>query len=279
MLLSLRHTKAFIAPAFATLLLLSCTKENVFHPKKTPDEKLTQESASVMQASGTDAIVFLASDDAAAILPIVSDFRNTLGTLNTAPGATGGRREINWDAVPAALTNTNNFPGDFFSSSNPALPNGRKRGLLLVSQGAGSFRVDGSNFTEFNPSFASRFTTFSPTKLFSAIGSSMTECNFKVPGTNTNASVQGFGVVFCDVSQANSTSIEYFSATKSLGIYKAPTSAMGQLSFVGVYFPGEKVTSVKINAGNGFLKAGQLSTDGNNDLVVMDDFIYSEPTQ
>jgi hypothetical protein len=49
---------------------------------------------------------------------------------------------------------------------------------------------------------------------------------------------------------------------------------------VGVQFPDEKITRVKITSGNGLLAAGVKDisdTGGSKDLVVMDDFIYSEP--
>ena len=60
--------------------------------------------------------VIKASGDEAGIGAQVDQFRALLGDqLNNTPGQTTGRREVNWDGVPSALTNNNNFPLDFFN--------------------------------------------------------------------------------------------------------------------------------------------------------------------
>lgn len=226
-----------------------------------------------------NAAVFSAAADSAGILGKLNEFRTALGaTLNTAPGAVGGRREVNWDGVPSSLTNVNGFPSDFFGQSDSTLPNGRKRGLLMTNTGT-SFRVDSSSYDGIDASYANEFRFFSKNRLFVYLGNTVTECTFKVPGTNTNAFIRGFGVIFNDVDVASSTYIEYFNGSKSLGVYSAKPSASGQFSLLGVIFPNEKVTKVKITSGNGLLAAGvkDISAGGNKDLVVMDDFLYDEP--
>ena len=211
----------------------------------------------------------------------LAEFRALLGEpVNTTPNQTAGRREVNWDGVPANLTNNNNFPFDFFNATDPAIANGRKRGLLMNN--GTNFRVDTTSFSEVDASYATQFKAFSPKRAFVYMTNTVSTAFFKVPGTNTDAFIHGFGVIFSDVDNANSSSLEFFSGTKSLGIFKVPvrTDENG-FSFLGVHFPEEKVTKVKITAGNGLLAAGNkdISAGGNQDLVVMDDFFYNEPIQ
>jgi len=212
---------------------------------------------------------------------VIGQFRSLLGdSLNNSPGKTSGRREISWDGVPANITNGNNFPFDFFNSTDPAVGNGRKRGLVYSNTGT-SFRVDSSAFVDIEPTYAAEFRAFSQKKLFTSIGNNVTEFTFRVPGTNTDAFVNGFGLVFSDVDNADATRVEFYNEkNKSLGIYKAPVrNDANGFSFLGVFFTNEKVTRVKITSGNGLLAAGNrdVSAGGAYDLVVMDDFFYDEP--
>lgn len=229
---------------------------------------------------GIQPILAKASGDSTAIIATINQFRSVLGdSLNTTPGKTSGRREVNWDGVPANFTNNNTFPLEFFNNTDPAGPNGRKRGLVYLNAGA-PLRLDSSNFAELDASYADEFTPFSKKKTIVAAGSTISEIAFKVPGTTTDASVKGFGIIFSDVDDANSTYLEFFDGAKSLGVYKAPArTAAGGFSFLGVYFTGQKITKVRITAGNAALAAGvkDLSDGGSKDLVVYDDFFYDEP--
>ena len=224
--------------------------------------------------------VIKASGDEAGIGAQVDQFRALLGNqLNTTPGQTTGRREVNWDGVPSNLTNNNNFPLDFFNLTDPAGANGRKRGLVYLDKGS-PFRLDSSSFTEIDATYADELIAFSKKKSIIAANSNTSEIVFKVAGTNTDAFVKGFGIVFIDVDDANSTSLEFFNGTKSLGVFKAPVrNQAGPFSFLGVQFPAEKITRVKITAGSAALAAGvkDITDGGNKDIVSYDDLFYSEP--
>jgi hypothetical protein len=101
---------------------------------------------------------------------------------------------------------------------------------------------------------------------------------FFVPGTNTAATVKGFGAVFTDVDRSGTTKLEFLDRHGKV-IFKtfAPrgTQASKSLSFVGVTTNAD-VWEVRITAGNAPLSSKNL--DGKKyDLVVMDDFLYAEP--
>ena len=259
--------KALLAIISVMIAVVGCKKDSYAPVADNPaPEPSTQ--ATFIKASGD-------------ISGALAEFRHLLGdTLNTKPNANPlGRREINWDAVPASFTNTGNFPLDFFNSTDPAVGAGRKRGFVLSGNGT-TFRVDSTNFSEIDPSYAGQFQAFSPNRTFAYLGNNITLGAFRVPGTGQMATVKAFGVIFSDVDDENSTSIEYFSNEKSLGVFKAPRRSGGTpFSFVGVFFPNDQVTLVKITAGNGLLAPGvkDLSDGGTKDLVVMDDFLYTEP--
>jgi len=268
--------KLFLASvAFASLA--SCSKDSRNFQDQTENKSLS-ETKSLGGGAKTEVTVIKATGDINAAL---GEFRSLLGGLNTTPGAGPGRREVNWDAVPAAFTNNNLFPGDFFGAADPALPDGRKRGLVMTTPGAG-FSISDSDFAFINPSYDAQFNAFSPKKTFIADGSNIVDNFFKVPGTRTDATVQGFGVVFSDVNNASSTSMEFYNGDRLLGSFKVPNvgnNNPGGFSFLGVYFPNDRVTRVRIFSGSAPLSPTQddISNGGGEDLVIMDDFIYSEP--
>jgi hypothetical protein len=222
-------------------------------------------------------VVFSASGaNAAAVQASVDAFRAQLGggSVAGANGSFGGvRREINWDGVPDNLSAPNNMPANFFNSNSP-------RGAVFSTPGTG-FQVSGNagvapvRFDNINPTYSSIFQTFSPQRLFTAVGSNILDVNFFVAGTNTPASVSGFGSIFTDVD-LNLTTIEFFNTSgNSLGVFNAPTANNG-LSFLGVFFnAGERIGRVRITNGN--VALGPNDVPPNADVVAMDDFIYSEP--
>ena len=220
--------------------------------------------------------VIRALGDSATVADTLNKFRAALGgSLNApnAPPADRGRREINWDGVPAALTNVDTFPATFFNVNS-------KRGVLFATPGTG-FRVDSSAFAAINAGLADQFKAFSPKKLFVAVGSNQLEVDFKVVGTTSNGLVKGFGVVFSDVDVANSTRVEYFDAHGvELASIASPAHLGAQgFTFVGAVFDSAIVARVLITSGDAALDATtqDVSAGGEKDLVAMDDFVYGEP--
>jgi hypothetical protein len=224
---------------------------------------------------------------AANIQATVDQFRTDVsagGALN-APGTgpfTTGRREINWDGVPDSFSDPNPFPGNFFNSNS-------QRGVVVSTPGTSLLvGADSSNptstpvrFGSINPNYITNFQTFSPERLFTAIGSTVVDVSFFEPASPaTPATTNGFGAVFTDVEIADSTKIQFFDPQgQSLGIFSAPVGPNGGLSFLGVVFNGhEQVATVRITSGNTVL-GGSNNDSATADVVVMDDFIYGEPFQ
>ncbi len=100
------------------------------------------------------------------ILDSVQAFRNVVGTLNpnTAGSVGSGRREINWDGVPAAFSAPNNLPANFFNVNSP-------RGVVFSTPGTG-FQVSGATtdagtgqptleFANLNATYPTLFDPFS----------------------------------------------------------------------------------------------------------------------
>jgi hypothetical protein len=218
--------------------------------------------------------------DAGGIRDTVRRFRKLLGPYNGgAPrGQAGGRREINWDAVPDDLAAPNELPAEFFNARTAP----RARGAVLKTPGDHvAVSADASNpagaavrFGDINPAYSNQFKTFSPERLFSPVGSNVVNLRFRVPGTSTRAVVRGFGAVYTDIDARHNTAFQYFdSRGRSLGKFSAPVSKRG-LSFLGVIFRKALVARVRIAYGNGKLGPDETAR---YDVAVMDDFLYAEP--
>ena len=213
----------------------------------------------------------------ASITPTVSAFQAAIGGVNNlnAPGPlASGRREINWDGgggVSATAPAGSPFNG--FQNT---------RGALFTTPGTGFLQATpaglDTNFVRADGLYDSIFDTFSPLRVFTSVGSNITDATFFVPGTNglAPAAVTAFGAVFLDVDLANVSSLEFFNLNgASLGTFFVPAIAGDNtFSFLAVRFDGgELIGRVRITAGNQVL--GQTNTA--NDQVVLDDFIFSEP--
>ena len=222
-------------------------------------------------------LVFEAAGSAPADIPApIEEFRSFLRADNKVGGTfTAGRREINWDGVPDQFAAPNNLPANFINKNSPG-------GVVFFTPGSG-FQVSGKEgvapieFDNLRPDASNKLAVFSPQRLFTALGSPITEVLFFVPGTAQAATSRGFGSVFTDVDRDDSTKIEYFDVNGALLFSGFVPAAKGHetLSFVGVAFDaGEEIFLVRITSGDVELGGDNRGGGG---LVVMDDFIYREP--
>jgi hypothetical protein len=214
----------------------------------------------------------------ASIQPTVDAFRAALGDpLNgNNPGPlSGGRREINWDGGGSTVASPVGTPMTTFQNS---------RGGTFTTPGTGFVQtpLDDVALTGIQASYETTFGTFSPVRIFTPLGSNITDATFSIPGSGglVPATVSGFGAVFSDVDLADTTSLEFFDTSgASLFTVSAPqgTGPDASLSFVGALADaGEQIARVRITAGN--MPLGAADSNGNPvDVVVMDDFFYSEP--
>lgn len=220
-------------------------------------------------------------------------FRTALGTNNGAAAApqTGGRREINWDGVALDGTDFNGNTTVLVANKITGIPVNRfqARGILFKDITA----VANDGFVSANAGVANQFPAFTPANTFAPFNSNKLELNFVLVSAPTTApapaATRGFGVIFVDVEQADTTSIEYFNGTVSLGKYFVPPGASGQAEFLGVLFNAPIVTRAVITVGtaqifnfnNGQVTAGAADISNNAtqyaDQVATDDFIIGEP--
>ena len=247
------------------------------------------------QASDAPAVFQAAGPSADSIQSTVNAFRVVPGleTINgNNPGPLqSGRREINWDGGNPNVLDTTAPVTPFNTFLN-------NRGSQFTTPGIGLSQAPTSGGPQGglaalfnNPTYANIFRAFSQSRLFTPVGSNRTEALFFVPGSNGSvpATVRGFGVVFSGVdlpdgsgpgaklgNRRASTRIEYFDAYGRLIFSSSvPASAGdGGFSFFGIVFDDARIARVRITAGS---VAPGPDDEGRNDIVMMDDFIYSEP--
>ncbi len=242
----------------------------------------------VFQAAGPTADSIQGSVDAYAAA--LGEPDNGIGPNNLDPsGEPIGRRKINWDGGGNNATDTPVTPFNNFLNARGAQFTTPGTGL---SQAPPSGGPQGGLATLFNnPTYGTIFSTFSLPRLFTPVGSNITEALFFAPGSNGTvpATVSGFGAVFTDVDQPDgsgpgkkqgnrkaSTRIEYFGADGDLLFSSFVPASPGDasLSFFGIVFDDARIARVRITSGN---VAPGPDDDRKHDVVMMDDFFYGEP--
>jgi hypothetical protein len=219
---------------------------------------------------------------AASIQPTVDAFRAALGNPNNGNAAgplAGGRREINWDGGGAVVSATSGTPFIGFENT---------RGATFTTPGAGFMQTPLNDvaLTAINVNYATTFGKFSDLRIFTPLGSNITDVHFSLPGSGgaIPATVSGFGAVFSDVDLENTTTIQFFDGDDNpLQTFNVPpdspnnTAPGGGLSFFGaIANAGERIGRVRIVTGNSPLGPNDQNGD-NVDVVAMDDFLYDEP--
>jgi hypothetical protein len=211
----------------------------------------------------------------AAIIPTRDAFRAAVGggSVAGANGSFGGlRREINWDGVPAAQSDPNPLAADFFNVNSP-------RGAVFSTPGTGFLvSANAGGATPILFGFPNDFQVFSAQKLFTAVNSNITDVLFFLPGTSIAATTSAFGLVFVDVEVAGLTKIEFFDESDTL-IYSHDALVAGNqgLSFLGAVATGGSFSRVRITSGLNTIVSNGVLGNPNDDVVVMDDFLYAEP--
>ena len=112
------------------------------------------------------------------------------------------------------------------------------------------------------------------------MNSNVTDVSFFIPGTAVAATTTAFGLIFVDVEVAGLTRIEFFDAANAL-IYSHDALVGGNqgLSFLGAMADGGgSISRVRITSGLNMIVANGVAGNLIDDLVVMDDFLYAEPS-
>ena len=220
----------------------------------------------------------------AGIQATIDAFRGDLGDPNngnTVGSQESGRRQVTWDggdndSAPARM------PRDFFNAVAPrgiVVQGLDARAQFQISADSSNPTTTDSEFGNINATYPTAFSVFSSPRLFSALNTNVYDVLFFVPGTDQPATVNGFGAVFTDVDIQGSSSLEFFDV-KGNSIFSRSilaSSGNGSLSFLGVKFDSSVIAKVRITAGTAPLGVNDVTQGGTQDIVVTDDFIYSEP--
>ena len=267
----------------ATFGLLSITVAGI---RSTKAQNTTRDfvAPTVFQAAGKDGPSIQSSVDA---------FRAALGNPNNgnAGPLNTGHREINWDGAGGVDTSTTNPVTPFTVFRNTRGSQFTTPGIGLTQAPAAGGPQGGLAVLFNNPSYGAIFKPFSNMRMFTPVGSNITEALFFLPGSDGSipATVTGFGAVFTDVDQPDgsgpsekrgnrgaSTLMEFFGVNGELlfSSFVPASPGDGNQSFFGIKFNDSRIARVRITTGDTALGPDD---DAGNDLVVMDDFIYGEP--
>jgi uncharacterized protein (TIGR03437 family) len=242
--------------------------------------------ADPISATTNNAAVAFSATSTAAATTALANFRTAITNVNGIP------RAIVWDGVRLDGTDNGGNTTPIVANKITGIPVNRFQAAGALFDRVLAVANDG--FVSANSSVADQFPAFSPANTFAAFNSNKYEQHFVLASAPTStpipAATRGFGVIFLDVEREHTSSIEYFNGAVSLGKFFVPPGASGQAEFLGVLFNSPIVTRVTITAGTAQVfnfqsgtggQPGQVSSGGaendTTDLVVVDDFLFSEP--
>jgi hypothetical protein len=219
------------------------------------------------------------------------------GVKNTAPAPqTGGFRFISWDGVKT--DGTDNVAGP---NSTVLITPGTVGIPLDRFQGQGVFfgavyAVSSDGFSTVNPSVGPSatapnglFPAFTKPNTFAMFNDNGIDFKFVAPSATNTALVpavsSGFGAIFLNVQNPNTTTVQYFHGSTLLDTLNVPTNPTpGTAIFAGELFNSPEVTNVLLTLGQGVIfkfdgttfSAGAPNSATNN-LVAVDDWVFPEP--
>jgi hypothetical protein len=274
-----RHL-SLVAGLFAVALTQACNDGTDGSAGNTLEPEITAQTVSnATAASRAEALATLLKITriSGVVDPKVPTFASSLGSpdnLSESGFHAEGRRQINWDGVPATFSDNNDFPEDFFNVNSP-------RGAIYEAEDGTGLRVSSNHFADLAPTNATDLIPFSEPKMFAPVGTRTFELKFRIPGTKTPAVVKGFGAIVVDVDKASLSRLKAFDknghviANIGVPVRKNPD----EYSLVGVTFTSPVIAKVQLILGDTPPKKGvkDVSSGGTKDVVALDDFLYSEP--
>ena len=244
---------------------------------------LTLIAGAAMAVSAAPIVRYAVSGTAAGdITPTVNQFRSDLGGANNGTGNSyaTGRREINWDDVPENMCQGSS--GDLRTYYNTTAP----RGIVITDSTYNRCSLTpnfgGANevarFGDINPNYRNYFSSYTLYRIF-APGSTQFDILFFVPGTNTPATVNGFGIVFLDKDVLETGIIIFYDQKGEEITRQIAQNNNNGLSFIGASFnDGTRIARVRVIAGNTPISNGASESNQSSvDVVAIDDIIYGEP--
>jgi hypothetical protein len=195
-----------------------------------------------------------------------------------------GFRRINWDGVKVDGTDFGGQDTVITSGHTVGIPLNRfeSRGVFFGAV----YAVTNDGFVDVNPAVNGLFPAFTAKNTFAMFNDNGIDFKFVAASPPGNilvsAASRGFGAIFINVQTPNTSSIEFFHGSQSLGKIFAPVGGAGVPVFIGELLSSPIVTSVELTLGTDviFKFDGTTVTAGSSaaaNVADTDDFVYAEP--